>query len=306
MKVIDNPICPKCKDEEILWQEVISMHYDDEGVYLKVRGECLECGTEYEWVEHYVKLGFDKIALYDNDELDAPPIMNWIEPKYHKYIQYFDIRGVHKEKLQHSIYTSFYQKYNKTFDWCLFCDIDEFLVGVNNIKTFLSQRQFTLAQQIRIKWRLFGDDDLITRDMTKPLIQSFTKEIKHSLNRDLIHIGNLERQGKMIIRGGLKNVIIRSPHFGSIGIRERVIPSVLPSGRFCISKVAINENYSHETVFLNHYMTKSLSEFVHQKLNRTDAIFAGNLKLDYFWRINKKTPEKIAWLKERGLINGGS
>ena len=53
MKVIDNPVCPKCKDEEILWQEVISMHYDEEGVYLKVRGECLECGTEYEWVEHY-------------------------------------------------------------------------------------------------------------------------------------------------------------------------------------------------------------------------------------------------------------
>ena len=52
MKTITNPICPKCK-EEILWQEVISMYYDDEGVYSKVRGECLKCGTEYEWTEHY-------------------------------------------------------------------------------------------------------------------------------------------------------------------------------------------------------------------------------------------------------------
>ena len=53
MKVINNPICPKCKDEEILFQEVIAMHYDDEGTYLKVRGECLECNSEYEWMEHY-------------------------------------------------------------------------------------------------------------------------------------------------------------------------------------------------------------------------------------------------------------
>ena len=53
MKIIDNPICPKCKDEEILFQEVISMQYDHEGTYLKVRGECLKCGTEYEWIEHY-------------------------------------------------------------------------------------------------------------------------------------------------------------------------------------------------------------------------------------------------------------
>ena len=49
-------------------------------------------------------------------------------------------------------------------------------------------------------------------------------------------------------------------------------------------------------------MTKSLSEFVDQKLNRNDAVYNQALTLDYFWRINKKTPEKLEWLKERGLI----
>ena len=60
--------------------------------------------------------------------------------------------------------------------------------------------------------------------------------------------------------------------------------------------------YRNETIFINHFMTKSLSEFIQQKLGRNDAVYNQKLKLDYYWRINNKTNEKIAWLKERGLI----
>ena len=158
------------------------------------------------------------------------------------------------------------------------------------------------ASQIRIKWKLFGDDDLITRDMTKPVYSVFKNEIKTSLMRDLITKGNLEHQGKALVRGGIPNVVIRSPHFASIKTRDNVIPSILPSGRPCWSKVVITENYSRETIYLYHYMTKSLSEFVEQKLNRNDAVYNQALTLDYFWRINKKTPEKIEWLKKEGYL----
>ncbi len=55
MKIVENPKClnPDCENEEILWEEVIQMWYDAEGVYLKVKGVCLVCGQEYEWIEHY-------------------------------------------------------------------------------------------------------------------------------------------------------------------------------------------------------------------------------------------------------------
>ena len=56
----------------------------------------------------------------------------------------------------------------------------------------------------------------------------------------------------------------------------------------------IKENYRFEIVFLNHYMTKSLSEFVKQKIGRGDAVFGKRqIKMDYYWRINKKTKKKI-------------
>lgn len=55
-------------------------------------------------------------------------------------------------------------------------------------------------------------------------------------------------------------------------------------------------------MFLNHYMTKSLSEFFKQKLNMTDAVFGDNLGLNYFWRINKHTKAKEDYLKSVGLL----
>ena len=255
-----------------------------------------------EWVEHYINLGVDKIYIYDNDDLDKPYIRDFISSKFLNKCVIKNIRGQQKPKLQHDIYTGFYIKYGKTFDWCLFCDIDEFLFGVDDIHSWLEQPQFYNAEQIRIKWKLFGDDNLVQRDMNKSVVETFTKEVKTSLNRNLINIGNLERQGKMIVRGGLSNVVIRSPHFASYIVRDNVVPSVLPSGKITNSKVVIEEDYSQENVFLHHYMTKSLSEFIGQKLNRTDAVFGNTLPLDYYWRINKKTKEKIEFLKSKGFV----
>lgn len=243
-----------------------------------------------EWVNHYVNIGVDKIYIYDNDELNAPFIGDFIDRK--DKVEIINIRGIVKKHLQHDIYTTFYNTHN--FNWCLFCDIDEFLMGVRNIKLWLAQ--YKNVYQIRVKWRLFGDDGKITRDMNKSVVSSFTKVITKSLNRDLIHIGTLENQGKMIVRGNMGNVVIKSPHFASFVTRDNIIPSVLPSGKRCFSKVVIREDYSKETIYLNHYMTKSLSEFLEQKMNRTDAVYGDNIKLNYFWRINKKTQEKLDYI----------
>ena len=255
-----------------------------------------------EWVEHYVKLGFDKIYIYDNDEEDKPYIKDYISSKFLNKCVIKNIRGFKRNRLQQDIYTGFYHKYGQTFDWVFYCDIDEFLMGVDNIKDFLSQRIFANAQQVRVRWKLFGDNNLIERDMSKSVVETFTKEVKHSLNRNLVDKGNLEIQGKAFVRGGLSNIIVSSPHFASRYNRKNILSSVLPNGNICESGVAIREDYSGTNVFLNHYMTKSLSEFIKQKLNRTDAVYGDiSIKLDYYWRINHKTPAKLQYLKDMGL-----
>ena len=251
-----------------------------------------------DFVNWYAKLGFDKIYIYDNDDENVDNVENYIENK--DIVEIINVRGVHEDRLQHKLYTKFYNEYKDTFDWCLFCDIDEYLFGVENIHSFLSQKKFSRTNQIRIKWKLFGDDDLITRDMSKPVYEIFSHEIKESWVRSLDKKCNLQNQGKAIVRGGLDNVVIESPHFASRGTRDNYLSSVLPSGSMCFSKVTIKEDYRGESVFLHHYMTKSLSEFIDQKLKRTDAVF-GELSIDfnYYWRINKKTQEKLDYIKAK-------
>jgi hypothetical protein len=254
-----------------------------------------------EWVGHYLKLGVDKVFIYDNDDKGTKYIGDFIDKKYLPRVKIINARGIHFDNMQGTFYTNFYRLESKNFDWCLFCDIDEFLVGIDNIKTFLSQSRFGLFNQIRVKWKMFGDDDLIERDMNKGVTETFTKEITYTLSRDLSTQVHLENQGKTIIRGHLPNILFNSVHFAN-STTQKALPSCLPSGKICFSGVEIRENYKNEKVFLNHYMTKSLSEFVKQKINRTDAVFGKrHLDMNYYWRINKKTDEKIAYLKNLGL-----
>jgi len=255
-----------------------------------------------EWVQHYFKLGFDKIYLFDNDDKDSPYIKDYIDKKYLDSIKIINARGTNREGMQHDFYTNFYKYEKDNFDWCLFCDIDEFLTGIDNIKDFLKDKRFLPYQQIRIKWKLFGDDNLIERDMSKPLLESFYNVITSSLTNDLKRKNNLERQAKTIVRGHLPFVHFNSVHYACDSRVRRLLPSCLPSGKKTYSLVAIEESYENENIFLNHYMTKTLSEFVNQKMNRTDAVFGDRLlKLNYYWRINEKTPEKIEYLKNMGL-----
>ena len=255
-----------------------------------------------DFVRWYVRIGVDTIYIFDNNDIDKPTIDNYIDKKYHENIQVMDIRGWKEEHLQQHIYSEFYNKFKDKFDWCLFFDVDEFLIRVPNIKTLLSSPIYNRFNQIRVMWRLFGDDGLITRDMSLPVYKAFNKVLHNSLMRDLKTKGNLEKQGKFIIRGHLDNVKITSPHFASYGDRNHLVESCLPNGENCFSKVVINEPYHRNVIFLNHYMTKSLSEFIDQKLNRNDAVYNYAIKLEYFWRINKVTNEKILYLKERGIL----
>ena len=259
-----------------------------------------------EWVKYHINIGFDKIYLFDNDELgkfDFEYIGNQIDLNYRDKVEIINRRGIHEQSFQTKCYKYFYENYNTLFDWCLFCDIDEFLFGINDIKSFVDTIPENIGQ-IRVKWQLFGDDNIVERDLSQP-VHTFFKQVKTcSKSRNLKSSGTLENQGKFLLRGNLQNIVIRSPHFASINNRSNIVPSCLPSGKVCNSLVEITENYANEKVYLNHYMTKTLSEFIIQKIGRGDAISVDRpIDLDYFWRINDKTKDKLDWLKKHNFQN---
>ena len=249
-----------------------------------------------DWVLFYLNLGFDQVFIYDNNETDAPDIREVL--KGIDKVTIFDWRGAKYKGVQVKSYNRFYQRYNDQFDWCLYCDIDEFLFGVTNINEFL--KKFKVSEQIRIRWKLFGDDDIIERDTSIPVYDFFKKPVLRSLHRNLRIAGDLEIQGKCMVRGGIPDFKMNNPH--SAKTTTRKLKSVLPSGAKAGDGVRIKENYNKETIYLHHYMTKTLAEFVAQKLNRHDAVYGTDIALDYFWRINQKTPAKLKWLKDHNYI----
>ena len=248
-----------------------------------------------EWVKHYIDLGFEKIYLFDNDDINFDFVGNYVDKEYLDKLVVFNKSGIHRQRFQGACYKYFYDKYNSNFNWCLFCDIDEFLDGVININRVLASIPNNI-EQVRIKWNLFGDDNIIERDVSKP-VYGFFKKINTT--------STLKNQAKSIIRSGVKDIQFNSVHYAHKKYKNDkvMLSSCLPSGRICKSEISIKEDYSKEKIFLNHYMTKTLSEFVNQKVNRGDACFEDrSIDLDYFWRINDKTPEKLEWI-EKNLKN---
>ena len=159
-----------------------------------------------DWVNYHLNLGFDKIYLYDNNDLGTEYVGNFIEKK--DKVEIIDVRNTkNKTNIQIWSYNNFYNTYK--FDWVCFLDIDEFLVLNNwkNVEEFLTDPLFNNAIVIKLNWHLFGDDGRISRDTSIPIYKDLTKRL----------VGHKdERIGKWFLKGGLKNLYINSCHYCKI------------------------------------------------------------------------------------------
>ena len=247
-----------------------------------------------EWINYHLTLGIDHIYLYDNNDSTAPNIKNFITNK--DKVTIINYQNKHYKKMQTVVYTEFYKRYNKMFNWCGFLDIDEFLSGVNNVNEFFNSEKFTNYNQIRIKWKLFGDDGCIDRDRSIPVHDFFKHPILDNFKSN---------EAKCFIRGNMPEQLSYHKTHYVLNEKKELWKACLPSGNpTTIVDWSIHEDYSNETIFINHYMTKTLSEFIDQKLNRGDVVKPDiNLTLDYYWQINEKTEEKLNWLKNIAKLN---
>ena len=241
-----------------------------------------------DWCHHHIELGFDNIYIYDNNDNSTDYIGDFIDDDIKDKIHILNIND--KKLQQQNSYNTFYYLFNHNFKWCAFIDIDEFIIlgKWDNISQFVNDKIFKNAELIRLKWHIFGDDDLIER----PFIQPIYKEIKKRL------IGHFyENQLKSIVKGNLNGIFFKSVHYPHI-------KSKVPSKQFLSdgtkipnAKIEIKSK-NKEPAYINHYITKTISEFIEQKLYRGNAAL-NQLDLNYFWLINKKTKKKQDYIKTK-------
>lgn len=108
----------------------------------------------HEWVAHYKLLGFDQIAIYENDSSDRTPhLLNTLQLNGH--ISYFKWPSLDKKSPQLTAYEDFLTRTN--CDWVLYCDADEFLIlnQHENVKDFLASFSNDVTC-VSINWHIFG------------------------------------------------------------------------------------------------------------------------------------------------------
>lgn len=255
-----------------------------------------------EFVEHYKKLGFDNIFIYDNNDINgekvSDAIMEHIDSGFAKVIDY---RG--KKVCQLMAYRDCYEKFNKQYDWIAFFDCDEFLEFTDkslNIKDFLSFDYFLDTHAVHINWKIYDDNDLLEYD-DLPLNKRFTRpRLPLDFSDKSYYDYPANGYYKTILRCKLKNLIWgRDPHY--LTINPNYIAKT-PSGKNCIWNFSIFRQPEFNICYLKHFMFKSIQEYVEVKMQRLypdqlDYSAKSKLKLERFFIYNDWTQEKEDYAK---------
>ena len=260
-----------------------------------------------EWVEYYLNLGFDKIILYDNNELDgedlSSPLSDYIKSGK---IDIINAKG--KKGYQVEAYDDCYQKYKEKVDWILFADIDEFLFIENNIKIndFISQEQFNNFNVICFLWCTYNDNNYITvKDNNYNVLSRFNERA---------YPGVYDRYHKIMVKTNIPNLRINSVHkiwaiapavetdSGISNTKE-----VLDSIKYCDSNgkeldLTNIDIKTKQAACLNHFKYKTLQEYLELKIKRGYPMpfldYGMKLNLTGFFLVNKLTKSKIEFAKE--------
>ena len=206
-----------------------------------------------EFVNHYKKLGYDHIYIYDNNDIDDERIDSIINNL--SFVTIIDYRGYRNKKnnSQYEAYYDCYEKNKRKYDWLSFFDFDEFLEIIPNnqtIQEFLGNEKYKKCQILKINWLLYSSSKEILTFENKPLQIRFT-------NKLLKEIGNSHI--KSIVRGNLiKNYWSR---WENSHTSIDTFKSCSSSGKRVSGKTAFVNPPDYKYAFIKHYYFKSFEEF---------------------------------------------
>ena len=247
-----------------------------------------------EWIEHMLNSGFDDIFIYE-DFYSEPH--NKITDKYenvhlNKLSSIKDINIIKNQK-QSSVYNWFIRKYHNEYKWCLFCDIDEFIMFKEGYDLLRLIDENDKEPGILLSWKTFGANNHIERPKTGTLMENYT--VQTPMNKVA-----LEREGflykSFVNMSRIPNVNDDKYLFSAY---HHYFPGSISLGKFAIYNIETDPNNNFSKCWLNHYYTKSWEDWV-EKI-RKGEIYENNVDrtLDTFFEVN---PSMIGY--EKFLIYG--
>lgn len=249
------------------------------------------------FVDYYKNLHFDKIFIYDNNDLDGERIDDVLGDYIQsQQVEIIDYRGRISPQLQ--AYQDCYDRFNKEYDWIAFFDCDEFLTfvdGTDDIHTFLSQDKYKAFQVIHFNWMVYGDNDMLDND-GRDIIERFKCPIlPYDFTANDPNFPE-NKHVKSIVRGGLHNIKWKWTSHSPVNryyhcCNSRGLPVNLSS---------FFQDIDFSVSYLRHYRTRTIGEWVRCKTRRGSAMSMGELgkrktSIDVFFRFNARTEEKVKY-----------
>ena len=250
-----------------------------------------------EFVEHYKKIGYNNIFIYDNNDKNGEHfeevINDYIKDGFVKIINF-------RERFENTspifdAYKDCYSRNNKKFNWLSFYDMDEFLEidkKYKSIQEFLNDKIFYPCQSIKINWLLYMNNKILYYE-NRPLQQR-------------IKTFRYDDSGNKIIKSTVKGNLpinywegAKNPHSTSLNY-----VSCSSSGKIIKYDSWFIFPPDFTNARLKHYFYKSFEEWCikikrgkcdHPK-KTSDQIRKGLFKSLYF--DNQNNPEKLKIIKK--------
>lgn len=235
-----------------------------------------------EWVQHYERLGVDKIYIYDNNhlgdgELFADILGPWIEAGLVEIIYWVGN--------QKSAYEDCYRKHQSEFAWIGYFDFDELveISGDRSIPELLEG--FNYADVLALNWRVMTDNGL-TKYEDKPMKERFTEGTGEDFG--------INRHVKSFVHGGIEGLTMNDPHVpcapkGLLVVNVRGVR---------VEQKPLQAQVIHDVARVDHYDTKSTEEWLRKVKRGWCDVNASAVKqrqqhaIDYYFSINRRTLEK--------------
>lgn len=232
-----------------------------------------------EWITYHLDLGFDHIYLYDNNNPEDDSTLHLCKGQaWETHVTVTDYRG--RTAAQLTAYNECYASIRKNYDWVAFIDVDEFITfgtecPYNHINHYLENVEGFDA--VFINWMYYGDNEKV-RQSSEPVITRFPSPIPNCSENK--HI-------KSIVRTSADIRFVRNPHCpdGQITICNDCQQPILRNEPF--------QQPSFEMLYIRHYGTKTVEEFIKNKVLRGAADQDFNpYKMAQFYRINQPSKAK--------------
>ena len=240
-----------------------------------------------EFVEYYIKIGFDHLFIYDDNDPNTEKIIDEVPDKYKDRVTIFDDLKNKNIRNQSDSFTHCYQSNLYKFDWLLMLDMDEFLfIRDDTIRHYLKSPVFDKCDFIKFHWGIALDNELVYYD-NRTLMERFKSPFAQNMFI------------KTMVRGDIPDLLywVHSPYYSPK--RNVSCSNVGKPIPYKYVKIESVKPINVEKAFIIHYQYKSTEEFT-EKIKRgynnwLGEGLPGRIRLlirDYFNQ-NKMTLEKI-------------